>query len=88
MKKIKVSICTGTACYVMGASELLLLEEKLPEALKDKVEIEGAMCLGMCKDSKNGKSPFVLVDNELISNASIETVLEKIFEKVAKQSEK
>ena len=23
MKKIKVSICTGTACYVMGASEIL-----------------------------------------------------------------
>ena len=27
MKKIKVSICTGTACFVMGASEIMLLEE-------------------------------------------------------------
>ncbi|OJF76444.1 MAG: hypothetical protein BKP49_07035 [Treponema sp. CETP13] len=84
MKKIKVSICTGTACYVMGASELLLLEEKLPTDLKDKVEIEGVMCLGKCKNASNGKSPFVLVDKELVSDATIETVIEKIYEKLAK----
>ena len=40
MEKIKVSICTGTACFVMGSSEIMLIEEKLPEDLKDKVEVE------------------------------------------------
>lgn len=86
MKKIKVSICTGTACYVMGASELLLLEEKLPAELKDSVIIEGVNCLDKCKNPKNGKSPFVLVDGELISNASLETIIEKISDKVSQQS--
>ena len=37
MKKIKVSICTGTACFVMGASEIMLLEEKLSDELWARV---------------------------------------------------
>jgi len=85
MKKIKVSICTGTACYVMGASELLLLEEMLPENLKDKVEIEGVTCLEKCKGTGIGKSkaPFVMVDDELISSATVQSVIAKIEEKNA-----
>ena len=85
MKKIKVSICTGTACYVMGASELLLLEEMLPENLKDKVEIEGVTCLEKCKSAGIGKSkaPFVMVDDELISSATVQSVIAKIEEKNA-----
>ena len=54
MRKIQVEICTGTACFVMGASELMLLEEKLPESLKDKVEITGSTCMGNChRDRKS-----------------------------------
>ena len=85
MKKIKVSICTGTACYVMGASELLLLEEMLPENLKDKVEIEGDTCLERCKNTgiEKNKAPFVLVDGELIESATVQSVLAKIEEKNA-----
>ena len=85
MKKIKVSICTGTTCYVMGASELLLLEEVLPEHLKDVVEIEGVTCLEKCKSTGVGKSqaPFVMVDDELISSASVQSVIAKIEEQNA-----
>ena len=85
MKKIKVSICTGAACYVMGASELLLLEEMLPENLKDKVEIEGVTCLERCKNTgiEKNKAPFVLVDGELIESATVQSVLAKIEEKNA-----
>lgn len=79
-EKIKVVICSGTACYVMGASEILLLEESLPEELKSRVEIEGATCLGFCKDSKNGKAPFVSVNGELIAGATLPNVLMKIQE--------
>ena len=84
MEKIKVSICTGTACYVMGASEFLVLEDSLPEHLKGKVEITGLTCLDKCKNSKCGKSPFVLVNDEVISDATLAKVLEKINE-IAKQ---
>ncbi|HPO02437.1 NAD(P)H-dependent oxidoreductase subunit E [Treponema zuelzerae] len=79
-EKIKVVICSGTACFVMGASEILLLEESLPEDLKDKVEIEGATCLGLCKDSKNGKAPFVTINGEVMTEATLPGVLQKIQE--------
>lgn len=78
MNKIKVSICTGTACYVMGASEILLLEEELPAELKNKVEIEGITCFDKCKNAQCGKAPFVKVNDEVIPNANLQMVLEKI----------
>ncbi len=78
MKTVKVSICTGTACFVMGASEIMLLEENLPDDLKGKVEVEGITCLEKCKDSSCGKAPFVLVDGQVVQNATVTTVIEKI----------
>lgn len=80
MKKVKVSICTGTACFVMGASEIMLLEESFPEDLKEKVdlEIEGVSCLEKCNNPKNGKSPFVIINGEVMSNASLSSVIERI----------
>lgn len=50
-KKINIQICTGTSCYVMGASELLMLEDLLPESIKDNVVITGSPCFGLCCSS-------------------------------------
>jgi len=78
MEKVKVSICTGTACFVMGGSEILLIEDQLPDDLKGKVEVEGVTCLEKCKDSSCGKAPFVIVNGEVVSQATITSVIEKI----------
>ena len=79
-EKIKVSICTGTACFVMGASELMLLEEELPPELKDKVEVEGITCFEVCKNASCGKAPFVQINGETVPEATIPMVLEKIHQ--------
>ncbi len=78
MDKIKVSICTGTACYVMGASEILLLGDELPAELQSKVEVEGITCFEKCKNAQCGKAPFVKVNDEVIPNANLQMILEKI----------
>ena len=78
MKKIKVSICTGTACFVMGASEIMLLEDELTPELKEIVEIEGVTCLELCKNSEYGTAPFVPINDEVVSQATLPLVLEKI----------
>ena len=78
MRKIRVSICTGTACFAMGASEIMLIEDELPEDLKGKVEVEGTPCLEKCKDSSCGKAPFVLVNGQVVQQATVTTVIEKI----------
>ncbi len=82
MKKIKISICTGTACYVMGASELLLLNEILPENLRDAVEIEGIPCGTQCHGINKKNPPYVEVDGELIESATLQAIISKIEEKI------
>lgn len=79
---VKVIVCSGTACYVMGGSELLMLEDHIPEEWKGRVDIEGSPCLGFCKDKKVGKAPYAKVDGEVISAATIPAVLEKIAERL------
>jgi len=79
---VKVLVCSGTACYVMGGSELLLLDDHIPAKWKGRVELEGSPCLGYCKDKTNGKAPFAMVDGELIPQATISEILRKIGEKL------
>jgi len=83
MKKHKVDICTGTTCFVMGGSELLLLEEQLPDDLKNVTEINGSPCIGICKHADYGKAqadhaPFVQIDGEIIDEASIQKVIDHL----------
>jgi len=79
-QKIKVVICSGTACFVMGASDILLLEESLPPELRDLVEIEGATCLGKCKGGEKRESPYVEINGDLMCQATLPKVLARIRE--------
>ena len=81
MKKNMVTICTGTACFVMGGSDLLLLEEQLPDDLKAITNIEGSTCIGDCERSGQGKhqsdrAPFVRINGELIEQASVQKIID------------
>ena len=78
--KVSVELCFGTTCFVMGASEILVLEDSLPDELKGIVEIEGLTCLEKCKNTECGKAPFVLVNDEIITEATLAKVLDKINE--------
>ncbi|GBU21707.1 hypothetical protein R80B4_01607 [Fibrobacteres bacterium R8-0-B4] len=83
MKKHVVNICTGTTCFVMGGSELLLLEEQLPDDLKAVTEINGSPCIGICKNADYGKAqadhaPFVQIDGEIVYEANIQKVVDHL----------
>ena len=80
MKKIKVSICTGTTCYLMGGAHLLTLDEVLDPALAEHVEICGSHCLGLCNDDANGKAPFAKVNDHIIADATLMKVVTKVRE--------
>ena len=77
-EKLLVEVCVGTTCFVLGASALQSLEDFLPEECRDKVEIVGAPCLGCCRNRNESGAPFVRVGNEIVSNATIQNVIEKI----------
>lgn len=82
MEKIRVKICCGTSCFVMGAAQIQVLEFAPPADIADKIVIEEARCMNYCKSTtaKYNRGPFVLVNDELIEEANFEKVVNKIRE--------
>ena len=79
MQKVQVEICCGTACFLLGASEMMDMEEALPEELRERVEILPRTCLGLCEREHIGKAPFVRFGNgEVMSDASRDKVMDRI----------
>ena len=84
MKKIKVEICLGTTCYILGASALQELESFLPPELVDRVEIVGCPCLGGCRNRDFGQAPFVRINGRvLVEKADVERVTDAIRKELA-----
>lgn len=78
-KKLEVKICTGTLCYVMGGADLQVIDEHIPENLLELVDIKGAPCLEHCnKPNANGKAPYVEIDGQVISDATVLKVVNAI----------
>jgi NADH:ubiquinone oxidoreductase subunit E len=78
MAKRKITICAGTACYVLGGANLLMLTESLPKEIRSNVEIAGSPCLGLCNKGPGMKPPFVMIDDLAIGEASIEKILHEL----------
>ena len=79
MAKVEVKVCLGTTCFVMGGSNLQELNDIIPEKYGDKVEVSAANCLGLCSINwEYSKAPYVKVNEEVVSEATVEKVLEEI----------
>lgn len=74
MKKVKVSICMGTACYVLGGADILNHVGNLKSKYGRAIECEGVPCLGQCKSGVQRKAPFAQVNDILIERANIELI--------------
>jgi bidirectional [NiFe] hydrogenase diaphorase subunit len=72
-------VCTGTACYVKGAQQVLQAVEKAFALAPGKVTGDGklglqvARCVGAC-----GLAPVVLLDDEIRAKASGEGIVAEI----------
>ena len=79
--KYKISICTGTACFVRGAEKLVdefqrYLHIKLGETSEDgKFSINGLRCVGACS-----MAPVVMVNDKVYGNVTTKMVPEIIGE--------
>ena len=79
MEKVKVKICQGTTCYVMGGDVIKSMLGVLTEKYADKIEITSSRCLGNCNECDSfSKAPYVYVDDEVISSADLDKVMEAI----------
>ena len=85
MEKISVKVCIGTTCFVMGGVNLQELNEVIPQRYGDKVEITASNCLGLCSINwQYSKAPYVKVNDEVISEATVEKVMKEIEKQLAK----
>lgn len=79
---VSVKICSGTACYVMGGAELLSIGDQLTDEEKQQVKIEASTCMGVC-DDYGPQTPYATVNDELITHATPEILLNKIRKYIA-----
>lgn len=80
-EKLKVEICCGTACYLLGAAKLMHLEDDLPPELRGRVEVEAKTCLELCERDNLGGAPYVRIGGaEIVSGATPEKVMARIRE--------
>ena len=81
MDNIKVEICCGTACYLLGAAKLMNIEDQLPENCRGRVEIEARTCLELCERDNLGGAPYVRFNgSEVMAQATLEKVIKRIVE--------
>ncbi|MBE7703963.1 MAG: hypothetical protein E7Z89_07935 [Cyanobacteria bacterium SIG28] len=84
MEKVVVKVCLGTTCFVMGSSNLQGLNEVVKEKYGDAVVVEGSPCLGVCSTNwEFSKAPYVKVNNEIVQEATVESVLAEIERQLA-----
>lgn len=81
MNTIKVEICCGTACYLLGAAKMMNIEEQLPDNCRGRVEIEAKTCLELCERDHLGGAPYVRFNgSEIMSQATPEKVISRVRE--------
>ena len=80
--KLLLELCFGTTCFVMGASKLQEIEQYIPPQYKNKVEVKAHTCLDLCKNATYMKAPFVKLDGEIISEATVEKIIQAIERKI------
>lgn len=87
---MKVKVCMGSNCTLLGAMNILDQVEDLKELMSEddnydeNFEIDVVKCLGYCKNSGDNVSPVVVIDDEVVFNATCQIVMEKIMMKKKK----
>lgn len=77
MRKVTIEICMGSACYLLGAQELIETIESLPQEVQDRIDLCGSTCLKAC-----GQGPNITVDGILIHNVTPDLLRRIIEEKL------
>lgn len=83
---IKVEICSGSQCMMAGASTMYDVLENLSEDLKEQgyevdIHVEFSKCMQYCRQDKK-LSPVVKINDEIITKATTQGVMERIVEMV------
>ncbi|TDX51323.1 NAD(P)H-dependent oxidoreductase subunit E [Orenia marismortui] len=70
---IKVKVCIGTPCHLMGAQNLIDAVNKFNKKSNADIEIEAVSCLDECKGA-----PAVQVDGEIYAPTTPKELIDLI----------
>ena len=79
MQPVKVELCAGTACHLMGAQQLLTAIEALKRESGQKIQVKLTHCLGACDRGPNAR-----INGTLYSKVTEEQLLATVNELLAK----
>ncbi len=86
-KKIKLEVCSGTACFVMGGSDLLTIFEYLTPEEQSGVSLAAVPCFEHCRGGENLRPPFVVVDGTVYDKMSINRLSARLKELITINNE-
>ena len=76
VQKIKVEICRGTSCHLMGSQELMEVVKSLPADRQEQIDLSIVDCL---KSFRQG--PNVRIDGKLFSGLTPEELAAMLQER-------
>lgn len=80
MNKVKVEICIGTPCYLMGARELIDGMQELKKEYEDKIELKSLHCI----EERCEKAPIVKVNEIIYEEVTYDKLLNIVKDKLTK----
>jgi len=86
-KKIRLEVCSGTACFVMGGSDLLTIFEYLTQEEQDRVSLAAVPCFEHCRGGDNLRPPFVVIDGTVYDKMSINRLSGMLKDMISPNSE-
>ena len=81
MQRLQVQVCACNKCIMMGAMEIMENIEslkKLKVQLRLQTQIDLIMDKKICGDLSDDAAPVVIINDEVIEQATPEIVMEKI----------
>ncbi|MDZ7673403.1 MAG: NAD(P)H-dependent oxidoreductase subunit E [Halanaerobiales bacterium] len=80
MSKVKVEICIGTPCYLMGARELIDEMQRMKKEYEDKIELKSLHCI----EERCEMAPIVKVNGEIYEEVTYDKLQKLVKEKLAR----
>lgn len=84
---MKIQICMGSKCLLMGAMTIYDQIEDIIESINEdpkydlleEITVEPVKCLDYCKQDLGNVAPVVLINDEVIFEATGQEIMERIF---------
>lgn len=88
---MKINVCVGSQCTLMGASRVYDTLEDLRETVledelitEEEFELNAVNCLQLCKQEGVEVSPVVEIDGEMIRGATTQEISELVLKRFNK----